>query len=209
MSILIRNVEVVSLKDRGENAYLGYAPQKENIFIVDDLIVEIGQNLHPEADIVIEGKDLVAMPGLINAHTHGAMTLFRGLGDDLPLDIWLNEKMWPAEDKLSVEDVYWAVKLCLVEMIKSGTTAFADMYFLMEEAVHAIEESGLRASLCRAMAPFQGDYQKVLKEGKDFISRWNGAASGRITAVYGPHAPYNCTPEFFQVVAEEARKDGV
>lgn len=208
MSILIHDVEVVFFED-GENTLPACFSEKGmNIYIVDDLIAGIGREEFPQGDTVIEGKNLVAMPGFINAHTHAAMTMFRGLGDDLPLDVWLQEKMWPAEDKLTPEDVYWAVKLALVEMIKSGTTAFADMYFLMEEAISAIEESGLKASLCRAMAPFQGDYQYVLKEAKDFIYKWRGAASGRISAVYGPHAPYTCPPQFLKEVAAEAKKDG-
>lgn len=179
-----------------------------NIYIVDDVIADISQKDYPEADIVIDGRDMVALPGLVNAHTHAAMTLFRGMADDIPLDLWLNQHIWPAEEKLTAEDVYWGTKLSLIEMIKSGTTAFADMYFLMDEVVRAVEEAGIRASLSVGMTSFEEDFEDTLKRGKDFISRWNGTASGRITAMYGPHAPYTCTPGFLRAVAQEAKRDG-
>lgn len=204
MSILIRNIEIVSPGDVSSGCR-----NETNIFVVDELIADIGPDEHPEADTVIEGKNMVALPGLINAHTHAAMTLFRGLADDLPLYEWLNHSIWPAEEKLILEDVYWGVKLSLIEMIKSGTTAFADMYFLMEEAIAAIEESGIKANLCLGLTSFGRDHDEILKAGKDFVSRWNGKASGRITAAYGPHAPYTCTLELLKDVAVEAKRDGV
>ncbi len=209
MSILIKNVEVISPESSAGNGTSVLSEENTNIHIVGDRIVAIGKDDYPEADTIIDGTNLVALPGLVNAHTHAFMTLFRGMGDDLPLDEWLNNRIWPAEAKLTAEDVYWGVKLSLVEMIKSGTTAFADMYFFMEEAVKAVEEAGIRASLSIGMTPFDKDYEEILKESKDFVSRWNGAASGRILTMYGPHAPYTCPPEFLKAVALEAERDGV
>ena len=209
MSILIRGVEVISPERSGNEENPVNTLKNVNVYIVNDLITYMGQEEPPEADIVIDGKNMAALPGLVNAHTHAAMTLFRGMADDIPLDIWLNEHIWPAEKKLTAEDVYWGVKLSLVEMIKSGTTAFADMYFFMDEAAKAVEESGLRANLSIGMTAFDRNYQETLKRAKDFIARWNGAAGGRITVMYGPHAPYTCTPEFLKAVAEEAKEDNV
>ena len=205
MSILIRNVEVISPEPSANNGASVASLKDVNIYIVDDLIADIGQRDYPDADKIIDGRNLVALPGMVNAHTHAAMTLFRGLADDLPLDIWLNNNIWPAEEKLTVEDVYWGVKLALIEMIRGGTTAFADMYFLMDEAVGAIEESGIRANLSIGMTPFDRDFEEILQRGTDFIAKWNGTASGRISAMYGPHAPYTCTPEFLRAVAQEAK----
>ena len=142
MSILIKNVEVISPDSSAGNGTFVRSGENTNIYIVGDRIVAIGKDDYPEADTIIDGTNMVALPGLVNAHTHADMTLFRGMGDDLPLDEWLNNRIWPAEAKLTAEDVYWGVKLSLVEMIKSGTTAFADMYFFMEEAVRAVEEAG-------------------------------------------------------------------
>ena len=222
MSILIRNVEVISPADACRNSGVcssesprvgrpgsggGLVCSRKNIYVVEDLIADISEKDYPEADTIIDGTGMVALPGFVNAHTHAAMTLFRGMADDIPLDSWLNNIIWPAEEKLTSEDVYWGVKLALIEMIKSGTTAFADMYFLMDEAVEAIAESGIRASLSMGMISTNGDYYDILRRAKDFINNWNGAASGRITAMYGPHAPYTCTPGFLKAVAEEAKKD--
>lgn len=226
MSILIRNVEVVSpeecYKSNNEGrhgslsgaVYSGgegriFSRKKVNIYLVEDLIADISENDYPEADTIIDGTNMVALPGFVNAHTHAAMTLFRGMADDIPLDVWLNNTIWPAEEKLNSEDVYWGVKLSLIEMIKSGTTAFADMYFLMDEAIGAIKESGIRANLSIGMTPFDGDYHDILKRARGFVHNWNGAASGRITAMYGPHAPYTCTPNFLEAVVEEAKRDQV
>lgn len=205
MSILIKNVQVISPVESG-----GVTSFKDiNIYIVDDLIVDISSTDHPDADTVIDGRDMVALPGLINAHTHAAMTLFRGMADDIPLDLWLNQHIWPAEGKLTQEDVYWGVKLSLIEMIKSGTTAFADMYFLMDQAIQAIEESGIKASLSLGMTALEGNFEPVLKNGRDFVSKWNGYANGRVSAMYGPHAPYTCPVDFLKAVAAAAKEDGV
>jgi len=239
MSILIRNVEVVSPENfcnsdggnsdgghqdsnspstrlgsfngagNGSEGRLVFSQKNVNIYIVDNRIADISEREYPEADMIIDGTNMVALPGLINAHTHAAMTLFRGMADDIPLDTWLNNTIWPAEEKLTPEDVYWGVKLSLIEMIKSGTTAFADMYFMMEETAKAVIESGIRASLSVGMISIDRDEDEILMKAKDFIHKWNGTAEGRITAMYGPHAPYTCTPDFLRAVSVEAKKDAV
>ena len=98
-------------------------------------------------DTVIDGRRKAIIPGLINMHTHAAMTLFRGFGDDMPLIPWLQDKIWPNEAKLTNEDVYWGAKLACLEMIRSGTTTFFDMYYPTEATAQAVEEMGLRAVL--------------------------------------------------------------
>jgi Cytosine deaminase and related metal-dependent hydrolases len=94
---------------------------------------------------IIDATNMAALPGFVNCHTHAAMTLFRGFADDLPLMQWLEEKIWPLEAGLKKEDVYWGTLLACVEMIRSGTTTFADMYFHMGQAAGAVEKAGLRA----------------------------------------------------------------
>jgi 5-methylthioadenosine/S-adenosylhomocysteine deaminase len=171
-------------------------------------IVYVGKE-EKKADRVIDAKGCVVMPGLVNAHTHAAMSLFRGYADDLPLKQWLENYIWPIEAKLTNDDVYAGTLLACLEMIRSGTTAFADMYFHMEGAARAVEESGMRASLSYGMIElFDADRGKAeLSEGSRFFNTWNNAANGRITAMYGPHAPNTCSKEFLRKVKEQAIKD--
>ena len=91
------------------------------------------------------------MPGLINTHGHAAMSLLRGHGDDLALQVWLQEKMWPMEAKMTSEDVYWGTSLSVLEMLKGGTTAFLDMYDHMDQVAKVVEQSGIRAALARGV----------------------------------------------------------
>ena len=122
--------------------------------IEDSLITYLGPRLERPAenfDRIIDGKNSLVIPGFVNTHTHAAMTLFRGYADDLSLMDWLQKKIWPAEAKLKKEDIYWGTLLAIAEMLKGGTTCFADMYFHMEEAARACQESGIRASLSQGL----------------------------------------------------------
>ena len=101
-----------------------------------------------EAEFIIDGDRAIALPGLVNTHTHAAMTLLRGYADDMFLQDWLSQKIWPLEAHLTGDDVYWGTKLACLEMIKTGTTAFNDMYFFMEDTARAVLEMGIRAMLC-------------------------------------------------------------
>lgn len=193
---------------------INHEAAEKDIFIEKDRISQIASkiNLSPLTanTTIIDGKGKIALPGLVNGHTHVAMTLFRGAADDLPLMDWLNNVIWPSESRLKGEDVYWGSLLGIVEMLKSGTTTFCDMYFFMDEVARAVEESGIRALLSRGMValdPVNGE--KGLKESGEFIKNWQGKASGRITTALAPHAPYTCPPEFLKEVISEAKKLGV
>ncbi len=168
-----------------------------------------GKGTIPEdwrADEEINASGMVVMPGFINCHTHAAMTLLRSYADDMPLMEWLEQRIWPLEARLTGEDVYWGTMLCILEMIKSGTTAFADMYFFMDDVARAVEKSGIRASLSRGMIGVAPTAQLALDETGEFVERWNGAAEGRITTMVGPHAPYTCPPEYMKKVLSLAEK---
>jgi 5-methylthioadenosine/S-adenosylhomocysteine deaminase len=119
--------------------------RRTNIHIEGNRVSSIDSD--EDADTVIDGKGMAAIPGLINTHTHAAMSLFRGYADDMPLQDWLSTRIWPLERNLKPEHIYWGTKLACLEMIKSGTTCFSDMYFFMEEAARAAKETGLRAVL--------------------------------------------------------------
>ena len=157
---------------------------------------------------VIDGSGMIALPGFVNSHNHAAMTLLRGYADDLPLMEWLSEKIWPIEDKLTPEDVYWGSMLSCLEMIKSGTTTFADMYFHMEQTAQAVEKSGLRACLSRGMIGNGPNAALALEENTRLFYDWHGQAEGRITVMLGPHAPYTCPPDYLRQVIDLAGKLG-
>nr|WP_277999057.1 amidohydrolase [Moorella sulfitireducens] len=162
-----------------------------------------------QADTIIAAGDKVALPGLVNAHTHVAMTLLRSYADDLPLKQWLEEKIWPREDRLTREDIYWGTRLALLEMIRSGTTTFADMYFQMDAVAEAVVEAGLRACLSQGLIGFQDGDGGRLATGVSLVKEWQGAGEGRITTMLGPHAPYTCPPEYLTKVAGTAAGLGV
>jgi 5-methylthioadenosine/S-adenosylhomocysteine deaminase len=157
-------------------------------------------------DEKIDGSRKLYMPGLVNTHCHAAMSLLRGYGDDLALQVWLEEKMWPMEAKFSSEDVYWGTSLSILEMLKGGTTAFVDMYDHMDQVAQAVEQSGIRGCLTRGvigLCPPEIQDAK-LAEAIRFAKDWNGKANGRITTMMAPHAPYTCPPDYIERFVQAA-----
>lgn len=194
MSILIQNVEVNR--------------DVTHIYIEGPRIVELGEKR--EADTVIDGKGKVALPGFVNLHTHAAMTLFRGYGDDMDLASWLETRIWPAEAKLTPEAVYWGTKLACLEMIRTGTTTFNDMYFHMDQAARAAEEMGLRAFLSEGIVDLgEPDRAKTeLKKADDVNRKIEAMKSDRIVPVLGPHTIYTVSKETLLAIRELADKRG-
>ena len=183
--ILIKNCAVLPMTSPDDYIDKGY------IAVKGSRIEAVGAGQPPDEEHfseVIDGTGMVALPGLVNAHTHAAMTLMRGYGDDLPLMEWLQEKIWPIEDKLTPEDCYWGALLGITEMIKSGTTCFADMYFYMEEVARAVEETGIRASLSQGMVALAPTGEAAFQKSRELF-KWHGRGDGRITVMLGPHAP--------------------
>jgi 5-methylthioadenosine/S-adenosylhomocysteine deaminase len=174
-----------------------------NIYIEDQKIVSIGTApVGFIADEIIDADNHLVMPGLINAHTHVAMSLFRNYADDLPFWPWLTEKIWPIEEKLTGPDVYWGSMLSIAEMIRSGVTSFADMYFFMDEVAEAVEKTGIRANLSRGMVGDETVGAQKLAESMEFYKCWNGKADGRIQVDIAPHAPYSCEKPFLEHIVE-------
>ncbi|CAM2846475.1 amidohydrolase [Paenibacillus sediminis] len=188
MKILIKNGSIVSMTG-DEDPFIG------DLLIENDRIASIQPDITADADEIISAKGMVVMPGLINAHNHTPMSLLRGFSDDLKLMDWLEKKMLPAEERMNEEDIYWGAKLAMAEMIRSGTTSFADMYIHMNQIAEAVKEVGMRASLTRGLVFNHNDGGKRLTEAIDLIKRWSGQADGKITTMFGPHAPYTCPPE--------------
>lgn len=195
---LIKDALIIPLDDlqREKSWFQG------DIAIEGQLIKELGENLQEKYPglQVINGQGSLVMPGFVNCHTHAAMTLLRGYADDLPLMTWLSEKIWPLEAKLQAEDIYWGTLLSILEMIKSGTTTFADMYFYMDHIAQAVLESGIRASLSRGMSGIGENSELAIQESVEFIQTWQGKGEGRITCLFGPHAPYTCPPAYLERV---------
>ncbi len=181
------------------------------VVIENGMIKEIGTSTQCSAEKVIDAKGSVLMPGLINTHCHAGMTIFRGYADDMQLQDWLENHIWPAEAQLTDEDIYAGTRLACLEMIRSGTVAFADMYIHENKVAQAVDEAGIRAALSYGMIDF-GNKEKAdkeLKEGSAFVKEWNGKADGRIDTMYGPHAPNTCSRDFLIRVKEQAVKDNV
>lgn len=202
MSILIKNVDILSMD--GKNEII----EGTNIYITDSKIEHIGE-IRTDIDVekVIDGNNKLAMPGLINSHTHMGMSLLRNYADDLPLFDWLSNKIWPIEAKMNTEDIYWGSLLSMVEMIQSGTTTFCDMYIMMDEVGKGAEESGMRAMLTRGMGEDKNDptFSK-LNEARDLYKEWHGKANGRIRTMVAPHAPYTCSDKFLLKTMELAHE---
>ncbi len=200
-SILIKNAIII-----------GPEIKKGSLLVENDKITNINDNIDSnDADEVIDAEGKVLIPGLINTHTHLSMTLMRGLADDLPLDAWLNEYIWPVEANLDGEHCYAGALLACVEMIKSGTTCFNDMYFFMDHVARAVDEAGLRGMLSHGMIDL-GDEEKRKKEFKEtirIIKKCHNTAEGRVKVAFGPHAPYTCSTELLEGVRKEADKYGV
>ncbi len=203
--IIIKNAYILTMDPKTGDIDNGV------VVIESGTIKEIGTSTNCSAEKVIDAKGSVLMPGLVNTHCHAGMTIFRGYADDMQLQDWLENHIWPAEAQLTDEDIYAGTKLACLEMIRSGTTAFADMYIHENMVARAVDESGMRAALSYGMIDF-GDKEraaKELKEGSEFVKEWNGKADGRIDTMYGPHAPNTCSGDFLTRVKEQAIKDNV
>jgi 5-methylthioadenosine/S-adenosylhomocysteine deaminase len=156
---------------------------------------------------IIDARGMLAMPGLINTHAHAPMVIFRGLAEDVSIENWFNEYMWPLESNLEEEDVYWGMQLALAEMIESGVTTVADHYFFMDQAAQAVVEAGTRAALGWAVFGDRG--YEALEATANFAAEWQGKADGRITTWMAPHAPYTCDDEFLRASVTYAQDLGV
>ena len=178
-----------------------------DILIENETIKSIGlvDPRDTEGAYIIDGRRTVAMPGLVNTHTHAAMTLLRSYADDMELMPWLNDKIWPAEAKFVNEYIYWGSALAAVEMIQSGTTTFADMYDSMHEVAKVTEESGLRVNLARGCVVFSDPELKNIQKNVRLYENFNNTADGRIKVWFAPHAPYTCPPEYVEKIVEAAK----
>ncbi len=184
--------------------------ERADVYIEDGTIEAIGDATG--ADRHLDASGAIVIPGLVNAHTHVAMTLFRGSADDKPLDRWLREDIWPVEAALEPADVRAGAELGLVEMIRSGTTALVDMYFHMDEVAEAVTEAGLRARLgygAVTVGKDEADATAELETSLEFARRYDGAADGRISTAFMPHSLTTVDESYYREFVPEAREAGV
>ena len=203
-TILIKNALILNPNN--------FENKKQSLLIKDDLIAEISDEINDsDVDKIIDAEGKILLPGLINTHTHLSMTLFRGLADDLSLDSWLNDHIWPMEANLNGDYCYIGALLGAVELIKSGTTTFSDMYFYMEDVARAVDDAGIRAVLSYGMIDF-GDAERreaEIKENMALFEACNGMADGRIKVFFGPHSPYTASEELLIKVRELADEHNI
>ena len=194
--LLIKNVELLHTPN-GDLYYIA---------VEDNKITYVGKDM-PEnmqdAEIV-DGKGKLATAGMVNTHGHVSMPLLRSYADDMELMDWLQNKIWPIEDKMNDQDIYWGAMLGIAEMLKGGTTCFADMYAFMENVARACAETGIRANLCRGLIGVAPDKDVKLAENNVLAANWQGYDNGRIRISYGPHAPYTCPVDYLEKVIKAA-----
>lgn len=205
MNILIKNATVITQNKNREII------NNCDILINGSKIEAVGSKLQPSTlnhlpDTVIDATGKIAMPGLINMHTHVSMTLLRGLGEDLPLQEWLEKKIWPAEAKLTGKDIYNGAMLGICEMIHSGITCFNDMYLLgVDSIAKASEEAGIRASLSDAVITNLGH---GTDRGISFAKKWKGK-SELVTPHISCHSIYACSEDAMLKAKEFADKENL
>lgn len=197
MKKLIKNAYILDMV--GDTADI----RKAEILINDNIIEKIDREIDVEVDEKINAKNMIVMPGLVNTHTHLAMSIFRGYKDDRKLMDWLENAIFPVEDQLEPDDIYWNSYLSCLEMIKSGTTTCNDMYFGMNKVIEAIEATGLRAVVAWCLTDDSiGD--KVEKT-REYAKKYNVPGS-RIKIFTSPHAPYTCNPDTIKLCVDLAKE---
>lgn len=201
MKILIKNCNLISIDDSRDKY-----EEEIDILIEDDIIKKIGKNIEEGVDKIIDATGKVVMPGLINTHSHVPMSIFKENLDGYTLQEWLTQKIWPAEAKLTDEDIYNASMLSFKEMIDTGTTTIVDMYFMQDNIIKAAIDSGVRIELTRTLMDSDGQGETRLKEMEELIS---SDTNDNITINVGPHALYTCSEEYIKKVTELAKKNNL
>jgi cytosine/adenosine deaminase-related metal-dependent hydrolase len=185
----------------------GVVVSGQDIHVVDGVITAIGPTSAQSLTGDVDAAGLMAMPGFINSHTHAAMTLLRGAVEDVAVESWFNDHIWPIEVNVTADDVQLGTELACAEMIQAGVTSFADHYFHADRAAAAVVNSGLRANL--GMTFFSSQGPAGLETSTSFAADWNGMSGGRITTSLAPHATYTCDDADLTAAADAARSLGV
>ena len=197
MKTLIKNATLLDMSLDVPNV------RKSDILVEDNIIVKIEENIEDNCDKILDAKEMVVMPGFVNTHTHLAMSIFRGYKDDQKLMDWLENAIFPVEDKLRPEDIYWNSFLSCIELIKTGTTTCNDMYFGMDQTIKAVEESGLRGVVAWCITD-TSIKDKIIRT-REYHEKYNYEGS-KIKVYVSAHAPYSCGPETIQLCVDLAKE---
>lgn len=204
MGIVLKNILAVLPKNDTDVIF------ETDIYIEGSRIAAIGSR--PQGfseDKVIDGKDKLAIPGLVNCHTHSYMSFMRNVADDLSFMDWLFGTIDPIEQQMTDEDTYWGACLAIIEMMKSGTTCFNDMQMNIHQTTRAVKESGMRAVICRGLVGSGDDEAGRMRLRQAYEERDAASDCDRLTFMLGPHAPYTCDDAFMRIVSEEAKKNNM
>lgn len=197
--LLIKNCTLISMDEKREKI-----EEKMDILIKDNKISRIGKNLQVEENVkVINANGKVAMPGLINTHSHISMSVFRETVDGYKTQDWLEKEIWPREDKLTAEDIYWATKLSCIEMIKTGSTTVNDMYFFTDEIIKAALESGIRLQTTRTLMGYDKNDESRINELKELLNKYKEET---ISFNVGIHGLYTSNEEYVKKCVEFAEE---
>ncbi len=196
--VLLKNIELADTP----------AGTLQHIAIENGKIVAVTATVPEDfaADEIIDGHGMLATAGMVNTHGHVSMTLLRSYADDMSLMDWLENKIWPIEAKMVAKDIYWGAMLGIAEMLKGGTTCFADMYCFMDDVARAVAATGIRANLSRGLIGVGDDADAKLAENTALVRDWQGYDNGRIRVTYGPHAPYTCPVPYLRRVIKAAQE---
>ncbi|MGN1330702.1 MAG: amidohydrolase [Clostridia bacterium] len=197
MKTLIKNATLLDMVKDEPNI------RKTDILIDENMIVQIQENIEDQEAQIIDAKEKLVMPGFVNTHTHLAMSIFRGYKDDQKLMDWLENAIFPVEEKLRPEDIYWNSFLSCIELIKTGTTTFNDMYFRMDKTIEAVEESGLRGVIAWSIT--DTSIKDKLTRTRQYHEKYNDENS-RIKIYVSAHAPYSCSPDTIQLCVDLAKE---
>lgn len=202
MGILLK--DILAVLPEGEKDII----RKADLYVEGNRIVSIDEEPKGfQAEKIIEGKDRLAIPGLINCHTHSYMSFMRNVADDLSFMDWLFGTIDPIEQKMTDEDTYWGACLAIIEMMKSGTTCFNDMQMNIHQTTRAVKESGMRAVICRGLVGCGDDEGGQMRLRQAFEERDAARDCDRLSFMLGPHAPYTCDEGYMRIVSEEAKKN--
>ncbi|ACV22768.1 5-methylthioadenosine/S-adenosylhomocysteine deaminase [Slackia heliotrinireducens] len=210
MNTLIKNGLVLL---HGES---GWTCEKRDVLIAGNRIERIAPDVEPQDCTVIDATGMLAMPGLINAHTHAYMTFHRNYADDMAFFDWL-DKVQVLEDYMTEEDVYWATLLAACEMIRSGTTCFVDMTIKSAQetdgprsaAAGAVRDSGMRAVISRGLAGVADSEESIMKFGQAVREMELFKDESRLQFIHGPHAPYSCMADYLQKLTQSCKERGI
>ncbi len=198
MKILIKNCNLISMSENRKK----YEPNMD-ILIEDNKIKRIEKNINEDCEKVINASGKVVMPGLINTHSHISMSIFRETVDGLKTQDWLTQKIWPMEDKLTNEDIYYATMLSCIEMIETGCTCINDMYFMTEDIIKAALESGVRLQTTRTLMGHNKEDLIRLEELNNLLENYKYET---ITFNAGIHGLYTSNEEYVKKCVDFAEE---